>query len=129
MPYGNPLAMVGYPRKVYQWWTDLFPMSDHQLSNGASRRTDVQYYAHCFEQHLPATVDLVIIELDGENDRSQETMDNMEILVRSLLIRPNNPAVLLLGHFSPSMQQRWGYSGSDLYHKTVADYYKVPYIR
>lgn len=55
-------------------------------------------------------------------------MDNFEILVRSILIRPDHPAVLLLGHFSPQVHQTHGYAGPDHWHSIVAQYYDVPHV-
>lgn len=55
-------------------------------------------------------------------------MDNFEILVRSILIRQDHPAVLLLGHFSPQVHQTHGYAGPDHWHSIVAQYYDVPHV-
>lgn len=55
-------------------------------------------------------------------------MENFETLVRSLLIRPDQPAVLLLGHFSPQVHQTHGFAGPDHWHNVVAQFYDVPHI-
>jgi len=55
-------------------------------------------------------------------------MDHFEILIRSILIRPDHPAVLLLGHFSPQVQQAHGFAGPDHWHSIVAQFYDVPHI-
>ena len=55
-------------------------------------------------------------------------MDNFEILVRSILIRPDHPAVLLLGHFSPQVHQTHGFAGPDHWHSIVAQYYDIPHV-
>ena len=55
-------------------------------------------------------------------------MDNFEILVRSILIRPDHPAVILLGHFSPQVHQTHGFAGPDHWHSIVAQYYDVPHV-
>lgn len=55
-------------------------------------------------------------------------MENFEILVRSILIRPDHPAVLLLGHFSPQVQQAHGFLGPDHWHSIVAQFYDIPHV-
>lgn len=55
-------------------------------------------------------------------------MENFEILVRSILIRPDQPAVLLLGHFSPQVHHMHGFAGPDHWHSIVAQFYDVPHI-
>ena len=51
-------------------------------------------------------------------------MDHFEILIRSILIRPDKPAVLL-GHFSP---QTHGSAGPDHWYNIVAQFYDVPHV-
>lgn len=55
-------------------------------------------------------------------------MENFETLVRSILIRPDHPAILLLGHFSPQVHQTHGFAGPDHWHNIVAQFYDVPHI-
>lgn len=55
-------------------------------------------------------------------------MENFELLVRSILLRPDQPAVLLLGHFSPQIHQTYGFAGPDHTHNVVAQFYDVPHI-
>ena len=55
-------------------------------------------------------------------------MDRFEILIRSILIRPDKPAVLLLGHFSPHTHQTHGFAGPDHWHNIVAQFYDVPHV-
>jgi len=47
-------------------------------------------------------------------------MENFEILIRSILIRPDQPAVLLLGHVSPQVHQTHGFAGPNHWHRIVA---------
>ena len=51
-------------------------------------------------------------------------MDHFEILISSILIRPDKPAVLL-GHFSP---QTHGSAGPDHWHSIVAQFHDVPHV-
>ena len=55
-------------------------------------------------------------------------MDHFEILIRSILIRPDKPAVLLLGHFSPQTHQTHGFAGPDHWRSIVAQFYDVPHV-
>lgn len=56
-------------------------------------------------------------------------MDEFELLIRSILIRPDQPAVLVLGHFSPQVAQANGFAGPDHWHSLVAQFYDIPHIR
>lgn len=57
------------------------------------------------------------------------SMDEFELLIRSILIRPDQPAVLVLGHFSPQVAQANGFAGPDHWHSLVAQFYDIPHIR
>ncbi|PPQ85554.1 hypothetical protein CVT25_006724 [Psilocybe cyanescens] len=124
----DPISPKGYPSKFFQWWNSVFPHPASELTNGAMRRTNSGYFGFCNSHHLPDVTDLVIIELDTDDPPGQEMMENFEILVRSILIRPDQPAVLLLGHFSPQVHQTHGYAGPDHWHSIVAQFYDVPHI-
>ena len=56
-------------------------------------------------------------------------LSHFELLVRSLLVRPDEPAVIILGHFSPQIQAQNGFAGPELLHTVVAQFYDVPHIR
>ena len=55
-------------------------------------------------------------------------MDHFEILIRSILIRPDKFAVLLLGQFSPQTHQTHGFAGPDHWHNIVAQFYDVLHV-
>jgi hypothetical protein len=55
-------------------------------------------------------------------------MENFEILIRSILLRPDQPAVIILGHFSPQIHEAHGFAGPDHWHNVVAQFYDVPHI-
>jgi hypothetical protein len=113
------------------------------------RRTTSAYFGFCNSHHVPDVTDLVVLEFDVDDPpyvinsaiatglaskfnytpSDQETMVNFELLVRSLLIRPDQPAVVILGHFSPQTHDTYGYSGPDHWHTIVAQFYDVPHIR
>jgi len=55
-------------------------------------------------------------------------MGNFEILIRSILLRPDQPSVIILGHFSPQIHEAHGFAGPDHWHNVVAQFYDVPHI-
>ncbi len=59
----------------------------------------------------------------------RQTLDNFELLVRSILLRPDSPAVLVLGHFSTQGHETNGFVGPDHWHSIVSQFYDLPYIR
>ncbi|KAJ6588248.1 CAP64-like protein [Mycena capillaripes] len=124
----DPISPKCYPSRFFQWWNTVFPHPASELTNGAMRRTNSEYFAFCSNHHIPDATDLVIIELDVDDRADAETLENFEILIRSILIRPDEPAVLLLGHFSPEIHTAYGFAGPDHYHNIVAQFYDVPHI-
>ncbi|KAJ3501251.1 hypothetical protein NLJ89_g9424 [Agrocybe chaxingu] len=124
----DPISPKCYPSKFFQWWNSVFPHPASELTNGAMRRTNSGYFGFCHSHHLPDVTDLVIIELDTEDPPGQEMMENFEILIRSILLRPDQPAVVILGHFSPQVHHAHGFAGPDHWHSIVAQFYDVPHI-
>ena len=55
-------------------------------------------------------------------------LQHFELLVRSILVRPEQPAVIILGHFAPQIQAQNGFAGPELLHTVVAQFYDVPHI-
>jgi hypothetical protein len=53
---------------------------------------------------------------------------HFELLIRSILVRPDAPAVIILGHFAPQIQAQNGFAGPELLHTVVAQFYDVPHI-
>ena len=49
--------------------------------------------------------------------------------MRSILLRPDSPAVIVLGHFSPQVHEQNGFAGPDHWHSVVSQFYDVPHIR
>jgi len=56
-------------------------------------------------------------------------MENFELIVRSILNRSDQPAVLILGHFSPQVHETHGFAGPEHWHDVVAQFYDIPHIR
>ncbi|KIY69272.1 Cap64 protein [Cylindrobasidium torrendii FP15055 ss-10] len=124
----DPVSPKCYPSRFFQWWTSVFPHPASELTNGAMRRTNSAYYGYCSTHHIPDMTDLVIIELDSDDSPTSEMMEHFEILIRSLLLRPDQPAVMLLGHFSTQVHQTHGFLGPDHYHDVVAQFYDIPHV-
>lgn len=87
--------------ELLQTWLNDFYIPKEQLTviNGAAPATGSDYFSYCFSLHIPLDVDLVFIEL-GINDLGDpEDLDNMEHLLRGLLILEKEPAVVLYEAF------------------------------
>ena len=50
------------------------------------------------------------------------------MLLRSIIIRPEEPAVVILGHFCPQIYRTYGYAGPEHWHSVVAQFYDVPHV-
>ncbi|GJJ14705.1 hypothetical protein Clacol_008972 [Clathrus columnatus] len=124
----DPISPACYPSRFFQWWNEVFPHPASELTNGAVRRTNSAYFSFCHSHHIPDQSDLVILDFDTDDPNEPEWMEYFELLVRSILIRPDSPAVVILGHFSPQLQTAHGFTGPEILHTVVAQYYDVPHI-
>ncbi|CDZ98034.1 SGNH hydrolase-type esterase domain [Phaffia rhodozyma] len=124
----NLVSPKCYPSKFFSWWNDVFPHPASELTNGANRRTDSSYFAFCSSHHLPDKTDLVILEFDAADPNEKEWMSHYELLVRSILVRPDAPAIISLGHFAPQIVAQHAYAGPEQLHNTVAQFYDIPHI-
>ncbi|WVQ97351.1 hypothetical protein IAU59_004462 [Kwoniella sp. CBS 9459] len=124
----DPVSARCYPARFFEWWNSVFPHPNSELTNGAARRTDSAYFAYCSMHHLPDQTDLVILEFDASDPNEVQWLAHFELLVRSILVRPDQPAVIILGHFSPQVQAQNGFAGPELLHTVVAQFYDVPHI-
>jgi hypothetical protein len=123
----DPLSTECYPARFLDWWNSVFPHPATEITNGAMRRVNSDYFGYCSAHHLPDVTDMVIVELDVDDD--EDSLENFELLIRSLLLRPDQPAVVILGHFSPQIHEVFGYVGPEHWHNVVAQFYDVPHIR
>ncbi|KNZ53726.1 hypothetical protein VP01_3154g3 [Puccinia sorghi] len=57
-----------------------------------------------------------------------QTISTTDLLIRSLLLRSDQPAVILLGHFAPQFQNEHGFTGPEVWHSAVAHFYDVPHL-
>ncbi|PIL29132.1 hypothetical protein GSI_09181 [Ganoderma sinense ZZ0214-1] len=124
----DPLSPTCWPARFFNWWNAVFPHPATELTNGAMRRTSSAYFSFCNAHHIPDLTDLVIIELDVDDANMDTSTEQFEILIRSILLRPDSPAVLILGHFSPQVAMTRGFAGADHGHSLVAQFYDIPHI-
>ncbi|KAH8112798.1 Cap64 protein [Phellopilus nigrolimitatus] len=124
----DPISSTCYPSRFFRWWNTVFPHPASELTNGAMRRTNSAYFSFCNEHHLPDVTDLVILEFDVDDPNDEAWRAHFELLVRSILVRPDQPAVIILGHFSPQIIETYGFHGPEVMHSVVAQFYDVPHI-
>ncbi|KAG8687111.1 cap64-like protein [Ceratobasidium sp. 423] len=122
------ISSTCFSTRFFNWWNSVFPHPASELTVGALRRTDSSYFAFCSAHHLPDRTDLVILDFDSSDPNHSSWTDHFELLVRSILVRPDQPAVLVLGHFAPQHQNEYGFAGVEALHNQVAQYYDVPHI-
>lgn len=67
-------------------------------------------------------------KLTRESSSDQNTLATTDLLIRSLLLRPDQPAVVMLGHFAPQMQGEHGFAGAEVWHTSVAQFYDVVHL-
>eukprot|EP00966_Prymnesium_polylepis_P037386 868098-Prymnesium_polylepis.1 len=84
-----------YHRKVVQALNAQHPIGGggHGHYNGGVPGTGPTYMEHCVHDHLPADVDLVLLEYAVNVDRRPESFER---LLRSLLLHPRAPAVVVV---------------------------------
>ena len=93
----DPLSPNCYPSKFFHWWNTVFPHPASELTNGAMRRTNSDYYSFCSSHHIPDVTDLIIIELD--------TDDNEYVPLVDVLVRLTGPPKLTSPH--TDMLRHW----------------------
>ncbi|GAA5909168.1 hypothetical protein JCM8208_003397 [Rhodotorula glutinis] len=100
--------------------------------NGAMAATDSTFFRYCWAERVrleELAPDLVLIELDVNDVADEPSRLAAELLVRSVLLLPNKPAVIFVGAFALVSQstQEGNLNGGDG-HAQVAAYYDVPHI-
>lgn len=127
-PQGDPAGPGCYTSLVDQWFSDTFPNSKHEFMNGAIGGMDSSYYAFCGTHHIPADVDLIILEFDV-NDQPDDIYQNFfEQLLRVLTEFKSEPAIVILGAWSPLVGNDLGYADPQMVHLPISHYYDIPYI-
>ncbi|KAG8870044.1 cap64-like protein [Tulasnella sp. 331] len=97
----------------------------------------VQRVVHKALSGLPVTIsvlggsdqtDLVILEFASDDPNEPAWLDHFDLLIRSILQRPDQPAIVILGHFAPQMHAAYGYNDPLHMHTLVAQFYDIPIL-
>ena len=128
----GPISQKCYPSR---WWNSVFPHPVSELTNGAMRRTDSRYFCFCSVHHLPDHTDpsssslilmtnrmfklVVLSHFFFFKKSDAASIEQFETLTHSLLTRPDDTAVILLGRFNTQTYQTHGYAGPDHWHNTL----------
>lgn len=95
LDHGGKVAGPAWPYRFVDEFKKTFPNS--RIIDGSAPAMTSRFYSFCWKTMVPETeADIWLIELDVNNDQSQETLDADDALMRSLLDQPNEPAVIRL---------------------------------
>lgn len=125
--YGDP-AGPGCYTTILKGWLDTTFGTGSTIINGAIGGMDSSYYAFCGTHHITADVDLIVLEFDVNDQASGIYQHFFDQLLRVLLELPSQPAVVILGAWSPLVAQDQGYGDPQVVHLPIAHYYDVPYL-
>lgn len=125
---GDPKGPGCYTTLLQQWIHETFGHAGVEIENGAIGGMDSSYYAFCGTRHIPPDVDLIILEFDVNDQTSAIYQHFFDQLLRVLLELPSQPAVVILGAWSPLVAQDQGYADPQVVHLPIAHYYDIPYI-
>jgi len=93
---GKSTGKFTYHEKLQLALNDLYPPAagpGHALLNGGVPGTGPTYMEHCVHDHLPADVDLVLLEYAVNTDRAPWAFER---LLRTLLRHPRAPALVVV---------------------------------
>ncbi|KAL7421533.1 hypothetical protein Q5752_003302 [Cryptotrichosporon argae] len=127
-PQGDPNGPGCYPSLVKDWFEATFPDNDVEFMNGAIGGMDSSYYAFCGTHHIALDVDLIVLEFDVNDQTDIIYQSFFDQLLRVLLEFQSQPAVVILGSWSPQVAQDVGYGDPQMVHLPIAHYYDIPYI-
>ncbi|TNY17298.1 hypothetical protein DMC30DRAFT_357328 [Rhodotorula diobovata] len=95
LDHGGHVAGPAYPQRWLAEFQKTFPRA--RMFDGSAPAMDSAFYSYCYKAMVPEPdIDLWLVELDINNDNSIDTMQADDILMRSLLSQPNEPAVIRL---------------------------------
>jgi lysophospholipase L1-like esterase len=112
-----------YGNQVAAWWREKFPRANLQFVNAGIGATGSDYGALRVQRDLLSKQpDFVVVEYAVNDPNEQRFGETLEGLVRQILQRPNQPAVVLLFtmHNNGSNAQEW--------HGKVGRHYDLPMI-
>eukprot|EP00854_Cymbomonas_tetramitiformis_P003098 gene3098-3932_t len=100
--------------------------AEHSMHNGGVSASPIKYMNLCVREHVPADVDLVIIEyavnqmLPDKSIAKSDPVQQYERLVRKLIRFPNRPAIILLQTFS------WSRGFNRIAHNSWSSFFETP---
>ncbi|GJN93869.1 hypothetical protein Rhopal_006928-T1 [Rhodotorula paludigena] len=124
LDHGGKVVGPAWP---YRWLEDFqktFPQTE--LYNGAAPAMDSAFYSFCYRTMVPETdIDMWLVELDVNNDFAQTTLEADDVLFRTLLNLPNEPAVIRLSVFALSFDDMARGAASNL---LLSQFFDIPVI-
>lgn len=96
-----------------------------RVYNGAVAAVGSDYFKACWAVGLPHEMDLIIIELAVNDEKSGKENEDMNQLVRSVFERDYKPSILFFNMYSPLHRFANGAPSID----TIAQYYDIPVVR
>ena len=112
-----------YGNRVAAWWREKFPKASVQFVNAGIGATGSNYGALRADRDLLShQPDLVIVEYALNDPNGREAAETLEGLVRQVLKRDNQPAVILLF----TMNQNG--ANAQEWHSKVGAHYSLPMI-
>ncbi|GFZ51499.1 hypothetical protein JCM24511_09266 [Saitozyma sp. JCM 24511] len=115
---------------LFDWINSTFPHPDHEWTNGAVPATGTDYFAACYDQHVPRNADLFVVET-AINDKYvdelategvvTDAVDYTESLVREILSASDDTAMIMLSTWAVPHP----YINGAEKHNIVAEYYDV----
>ncbi|WWC71821.1 uncharacterized protein I206_105780 [Kwoniella pini CBS 10737] len=127
-PQGDPSGPGCYTTLLKEWFEKTFSDADHQFMNGAIGGMDSSYYAFCGTHHIAIDTDLIVLEFDVNDQADLLYQAFFDQLLRALSEFETQPAILILGAWSPQVAQDQGYGDPQIVHAPIALYYDVPYL-
>ncbi|OWZ35371.1 hypothetical protein C343_01038 [Cryptococcus neoformans C23] len=97
----------------------------HGFINGGQGATGTGYFSYCWEEHVPADLDLIFIEQAINDELLIQNINSYELLVRGLLDLPTSPAIVNLEVFA--LMFKTITLGGDL-HQGIAQFYDLPVL-
>ena len=107
---------MSWPRAVVDWLAARWPPrhGHHRLINAAVAATPASYHVMCMQNRVPASVDLILLELGANADvRRRWEAGALEALIRRALSWPSAPAVVLVDWLNVRKYEWHRHGGAD----------------